>query len=1171
MKQIRHFCEWDVPRFISLKTFKKMKLTFILLILTVVQALGSESYSQTTKISLNLENATIAEVLEQIENQSDFNFLYSPRLIDVDKRVTVVAKDKQINEVLSSIFGEEVSRIIVNEHQVVLSPNNTAIQKKKITGTVVDEAGITMPGVNVMVEGTTNGTITDADGKFSIDISAENSILVFSFIGYEAQKISAEGKTAIDVSMKPALTGLDEVVVVGYGVQKKVNLTGAVAAINGEEMSKRPVVNVTQSLQGVIPGLFASVPTSGGTPGENYNLNIRGQGNLSGSDAPYVLVDGVEMGLADVNPNDIESISVLKDAAAASIYGARAAYGVILVTTKKGQEGKMKVSYQGTVGWTTPTNLPEMANGFEFAKFFNQGCINAGQTPQYSADQLALLEQYVNDPKNINSWPGVTGNNSTSIIYENNSLGVGSTDWFKFHYKDFAFKQDHNISLSGGTKAVQYYASAGFYDEGGLLQYADINYKRYNFNGSISSQITDWLKFKTNTKFSLSENKSPFGEGAIDESLFYHGLARFRATTSPYDLNGNFSELSQVPYLQSGTYAETVNSTALITGGFEAQPLKDWRIFLDYTFKKGTNDYESFATPAQFTGIDGTTYTQNTRTELGIPDASSFLRSMANNNYQTLSLYSNYSFKAGTKHNFALVGGYQEEYNRYSYLYDKVTGLISTSNPGINLATGDKTSSEARTGWATRGFFGRINYDFDGKYLLEFNGRYDGSSRFAKENRWGFFPSVSAGWNIARENFMSPLNKVVNNLKLRASYGLLGNQSGADLYTFAQTMTTSTQGDWYFADGRNMIIWGPEPFDSNVTWEKVESMNAGLDYGFLEGRLSGTFDIFQRTTKDMLGPNVDVADMYGASAPNTNNAVMRSRGWEFTISYRGKINDNIDYTVGGMISDAQSEVLEYSNPTKTNPSDNWYVGKKVGEIWGYKSSGIIQSQAEADDYNTNYNLAYLTSRAFTPGDLKFLDLNGDNAINNGTNVLGNMGDKAIIGNTTPRYQYAINGSLTYKELTISMLWQGVGKRDYNPAGSNYFSGAQSYAQVTVFKEHLDYWSEDNTDAYFAKPYVSGFGNIGTFTAKTTNTTSDYYLQNAAYIRLKNLTINYNLPDAWIKKVNLSKASVFVSGENLLTFTDMIGFFDPELVFISLSGGKNYPLTKVFSVGLILNL
>lgn len=1131
-------------------------------------------------VSLNANQQTLRKVLEDVTKQAGYSLAFSKEVVNLNELVTIRATNTDIKDVLNTLLTGRGMHYEIKNQKVYISRKSASIpsgihqkpsQEILLSGIVTDDKGEPVIGANIIEIGTpTNGTVTDYDGKFLLRVN-DNAVIRVSYIGYLDQKINTAGKTSFNIVLKEDAKTLDEVVVVGYGTQKKVNLTGAVTMVHGDELTRRPVVNTTQSLQGVVPGLTASLPRSGGTPGQSYSLNIRGQGNLSGSDTPYVLVDGVEMNLADVNPNDIASISVLKDAAAAAIYGARAAYGVILVTTKKGEDGKMRVSYQGSTGWSQALNLPRMANGYEFAKFFNEGNRNAGVTPQYSDKQLDVLRRYVENPANINSWPGVNANNSMSTMFENNSRGVGSTDWFKFHYKDFAFKQDHSISFTGGTKAAQYYVSGGFYGEDGLLRYADINYKRYNFNASLNSQLNDWLKFKFNTKYSVGNKNTPLGEGAINEKMFYHGLARFRATVSPYDLNGNFSELSQVPYLQSGTFTKTIHNNLILTGGFELEPIRNWKIFSEYTYKKGTADYEALSTPATFIGIDGVSYKQNRRSELGIPDASSFLRSIAASQYQSINLYSNYSFSLSENHNFNFMAGYQEEDNEFKELKTKVVGLISTSNPGINLATGDKTPTENRYGWATRGFFGRINYDYMGKYLLELNGRYDGSSRFSSDSRWGWFPSISVGWNVAHETFMQPITDILNTFKLRASYGNLGNQSGARFYTFAETMETQMQGDWYFRDGRSMIIWAPNPAVPSVTWEKVESKNAGIDFGLFSNQLTGSFDLFERITKDMLGPSEDVADMFGAKVPDVNNAVMRSRGWELSMTYRGRIGEDIAYSFGAMISDAQSTVLEYRNPSFTNPIDNWYEGKRVGEIWGYRSSGIIQSQKEADEYNNKINSSYLTGQKFEPGDLKFTDLNKDDAINKGRNVLNDMGDMTIIGNSTPRYQYSVNGNISYKNLSLGFLFQGVGKRDYTPARSNYFSGAGPYAQVTVFEEHLDYWREDNPNAYFTKPYISGAGNNRTFNAKTINNVTDYYLQDASYIRLKNLTISYNVPQTWLEKIHLNKASVFVSGENLFTLANMVRFFDPELVFVSGAGGKNYPLNRVYSVGLIINL
>lgn len=1046
--------------------------------------------------------------------------------------------------------------------------------QQNITGVVLEEAtSEPLAGAAVQVKDSQTGTIADADGRFSIAVSPGQTLL-FSYIGMLPQEVMIKASmTEITVKMKSDAIDINEVVVVGYGVQKKVNLTGSVSAVKGEALERRPVADAVQSLQGMVPGLLVS-NSDGGRPGGAGTLTLRGQGNLDNNAAPYVLVDGVEMSLSDVNPSDIENISVLKDAAACAIYGARAAYGVILVTTKKGEEGKMRINYQGTVGWSTPTVLPDMVNSYDFAKYWNAGVTNAGSPRLYSDEKLALLQQYINDPSSVDPWFELPANANMNPAFENSESGVGNVNYFDLHYKNWAFKQNHNVSLSGGGKAAQYYISGGYYSEDGILRYADMDYKRYNFAANITSQLTSWMKLKVNTKFMHSDQDTPFGDGGISEG-FYHSLARFRPTVSPIDPNGHFTELTMIPYLQSGTYTNTQRDNMNITAGLDIQPLKNWFIFFDYTYKLGNKEYEALNVSPLIYGADGVSTSKGVRSELGMSPDGKFTRSYDRTRYQSINLYTNYLFSIAEKHNFTVMAGFQEEDYDYSLMKNAITGLYSTTNPNVGMGTGDKTVIDTRNGWATRGFFGRINYDYDGRYLLEVNGRYDGSSRFASGNRWGFFPSVSVGWNIAREQFMSSTTDVLSTLKLRASYGLLGNQAGAALYTFASTMDMNDKlGNYIFSDGRHVFTRAPGVVNPFTTWEQVESKNVGLDFGFLGNSLNGTLDIFQRDTKDMLGPGVDFPDIFGADAPKTNNARMRNRGWELALNYRGQIGSDIQYTIGGSISDAISEVTEYANPTGTNPKDNWYTGKKVGEIWGYRADGLIQTQEEADAYNEKYDLSFISGRPWTPGDVKYRDLNNDNKINNGTNTLGDMGDMTVIGNTTPRYQYTVNGSISWKGISLSMMFQGVGKRDWNPGTGAYFWGSGPYAQVTVFKEHLDYWSESNPGAYYPKPYIHTAGGVTPFSNKTM-TTSDRYIQSGAYCRLKNLTVSYDLPAIWTNKVGLQKAQVFFSGENLLTFTKLKGMFDPESIYTkndyTSEGGKNYPMNRVVSVGLVVNL
>ena len=1041
---------------------------------------------------------------------------------------------------------------------------------RSLSGIVTDATG-PIAGASIAIKGSLNGTVSDAEGRFTLNHVKTGDLLQISFIGYVTQEIRYNGQSQLQILLQEDSQALEEIVVVGYGVQKKVNLTGSVSSVKGESFEHRPVADATQSLQGLVPGLVVSNNNSG-RPGASGTLTLRGQGNLSNTANPYILVDGVEMSLADVNPNDIESISVLKDAAACAIYGARAAYGVILVTTKKGEEGKARINYQGTVGWSTPTVLPDMVDSYQFAQYWNAGVANADSPRLYSEEKLSLLQQYIKDPSSVNPWFELPADANMNPAFENSESGVGNTDYFDLHYKNWAFKQNHNISLSGGGKQAQYYVSGGYYDEQGILRYADINYTRFNFAANLSSQLTDWLKLKVNTKFVHSDQTTPFGDGGLSEG-FYHSLARFRPTVAAVDPNGHFTELTMIPYLQSGTYTDTRNNHLSLTVGADIQPLKNWFIFADYTYKLLNTEYEALNVAPQIYAADGVTTSLGVRDELGVSPDGKYTRSLGRTRYQSINLYTNYLFTIADAHNFTVMAGYQEEDNNYSYLKNAITGLYSTSNPNVGMGTGDQVVVDTRNGWATRGFFGRINYDYDGRYLLELNGRYDGSSRFASGHRWGFFPSVSLGWNIHREAFMGSLTDVLSNLKLRASYGRLGNQAGAALYTFASSMAlNSSLGNYIFADGRQLFTTAPLVVNPATTWEKVDSKNIGLDFGLFGNALTGSLDLFQRDTKDMLGPGLDFPDFFGAEAPQTNNARLRNRGWELSLNYQGQIGKEIRYNIGGSLSDATAVVTEYANPTGTDPENQWYTGKQVGEIWGYRSDGLIQTEAEADAYN-QLDLSYLSGKPWTPGDVHYLDLNGDGAVNKGSNTLDDMGDYTVIGNTTPRYQYTINGMISWRGLSLSLMFQGIGKRDWSPNGV-YFWGCGPYAQVTVFPEHLDYWTPENTGAYYPKPYIHSAGGVVPFNSKTQQRT-DRYLQSAAYCRLKNLTVSYDLPTDWTHRVGLSKLQVYFSGETLLTFTRLKGMFDPEAIFTasdySAEGGKNYPMNRVVSVGLIINL
>lgn len=1055
-----------------------------------------------------------------------------------------------------------------------------AQQTAPIKGSVLSENGHLLSGVSIRIENTLTKsnqyTTTDSSGVFTTDIIyAQPYNFYFTYVGYTSDSlihfsINKGEQNSILMRLKEGKAALADIVVVGYGTQKKVNLTGAITQIQGKEIEDRPVSNASKSLEGIVPGLNVSV--GGNThPGSSFNLNVRGTGNLSGSDQPYVLVDGVAMSLSDVNPQDIESITVLKDAAASAIYGARAPYGVILVTTKAGKAGKMRVQYSNNFGMTTPLKLPQPVNSYQFAQYFNAATFNATGSKQYSDDQLALLKAYIQNPDTISIYPGINSNSYSGL--ENSSAGVGNTNWFDFNYKPSSFNQTHNLSLSGGNENTQYYVSGGYYGENGLMRYADMDYHRINFNSNVTSKITKWLKFNANTKYINSDYTSPFNSDF--EALYFHDMARMRPNISPYDLNGNFNEISFVPYLKSGSKYDMKNFNFAILTGLEIQPMQDWKIFVNLNYVRDEQQSEELRLPALVYGLDGTP-TYINRSEFNIPLLGGYNRTTNTNNYVSPNAYSTYKHSFGGVHNFSATVGYQQEVNNYQQLSGSTQDLISATTPGVNLSTGDQTVLDTRTHWSTQGIFARINYNYKEKYLFEINGRRDGSSRFSADHRWGTFPSASVGYNITKENLMQFLADKINLLKIRASYGLLGNQSGAGLYSYTQLMNIVTPGangagtSWFFQNGREGELLVPQPYNPNLTWEKVQTANIGLDFAFLKNRLSGSLDVYQRDTKDMLGPTLDVADMFGGTPPASNNANLRTRGFELALNWSDKIGSKISYNVFANLSNSKSVITKYQNPTNTNPSGAWYVGKTAGEIWGYTASGLLQNQAEADAYN-KMDLSFLTGVAWKPGDVKYIDRNNDGKINNGNNKLGDMGDMKIIGNSTPQYAYSFGGTFRYGNFSLYTLIQGIGKMDFAPGnGSAFFWGSGSLAQVVVFKEHLDYWTPENPDAYYPNPYASPAGAINSYNSKTEQV-SDRYMQNAAYMRLKNVTLSYNFGENILSKIKLKEAKIFISGENLFTITQLAGMLDPEMIVGGLDPGKLYPLTKVYSVGINVTL
>lgn len=1036
----------------------------------------------------------------------------------------------------------------------------TQQQKVKTTGIVKDETGEPLIGVSVKVKGGNTGTITDLDGKFSVD-APKGSTLEFSFVGYKNTIAKAEGNL-INIIMKEDAEQLDEVVIVGYGTQKKVNITGAVGMVNSEVLEARPVQNVSQALQGVIPGLNMSVGNSGGALDGELNINIRGIGTIgdgSGS-SPLVLIDGIEGNLNSVNPNDIESVSVLKDAASASIYGARAAFGVILVKTKDGKAGKPVVSYGVNVRFSDALCIPEMMDSYQFAQYFNRGAENVGGGAIFGAESMQRIKDYM-DGKITTT----TTANPTTHRWNAYGGANANTDWFKEFYDNWVPSQDHNLSISGGNEKTQYTISGSFLDQNGLLRHGSDSFQRYTVNGRITSQVFDWMQVTYSTKWTREDFERP----SYLTGLFFHNIARRWPTNPAYDPNGYPMPGMEITELENG--GKQINQKDLNTQQiqFVFEPIKNWKINVEGSLRTtNTNQhwnvlpiysYDEFSQPYP---VAWGSYAAG---------ASKVNEYNFKENYYSTNVYSDYFKQFDSGHYFKVMAGFNSELYKTRSLNGEKSTLISSSVPTIDTATENPQASGGYADNAVAGFFGRINYNYKERYMVEVNGRYDGSSRFIGDKRWGFFPSFSGGWNVARETFFENIAEKagIGTLKLRASWGQLGNTNTNDAwYPFFQTMPVGSNYGW-LVDGKRPNTAGlPGIVSSLKTWETIETWDVGLDWGLFNNRLTGSFDYFVRYTYDMIGPAPELSNTLGTGVPKINNSDMKSYGFELELGWRDRIKD-FAYGVKFVLSDAQQKLLRYPNDTKSLAGSGYYEGKKLYDIWGYETVGIAQSQEEMDAHLAKVDQSSMGSK-WGAGDIMYADLDGNGKIDTGSDKLGDSGDRKIIGNSTPRFNYGITLDASWKGIDFRAFIQGVAKRDYWLSGPYFWgmTGSDEW-QATGYKEHWNFWRPEgdvlgsNTGAYYPRVLYGDNRNTKTQTR---------YLQNAAYCRLKNLQVGYTLPKSWTTKAGLTSVRVYVSGDNLFTISDITGIFDPETLGTQWSDpGKLYPLQRVVSVGLTVNL
>lgn len=1015
-------------------------------------------------------------------------------------------------------------------------------QDNACTGVVVDQNGETVIGASVVVKGTTNGTITGLDGDFSIPNVKKGDVIVVSYVGYMNSEIIWEGKP-LKIALKEDSKTLDEVVVVGYATVKKANLTGAVSAVDDKVLADRPIVNLGQGLQGTIPNLNI---TTSGQPGKGSSFNVRGETSINGG-SPLVLVDGVQMDPNLINPQDVASVSVLKDAASASIYGARAAYGVILITTKSGRKNMPStVSFDASVSFNSPTTRPEYMNSMEYAHWMNAANNTTSGRDLLSQEEMEHIEAYFYDP--VNNLPVFVAKDPSSWQYGNCQAGkyayCGNTDWMKEMYKKTYPVQKYNVNINGGSDKATYYTSVGYMDQGSLMRYGDEGFRKFNMVNNINYDINNWMHVSMKTSYIRTELDGLAQDAVHGESWIGNDTQPLMPVKHPdgnWSGQGNYTNFAAV--LDEMGSRKTTKNDFWNTLALKLTPLKGLTINMDYTFNYYAEHGKVHRKTFNEYGIDGKFLQvfQHSR-------PSGVSESQANDTYNAFNLFGDYELTLG-KHYFKVMAGYNQETKHTRGFSASRDELISNDLPSMNAATGEKYVGNSDDSWATRSGFFRVNYSFADRYLLEVNGRYDLSSKFPKDDRSVFSPSFSLGWKLSEESwFKQTTNGFFDELKIRASYGSLANQAlDNGWYAYLSNYGTGTLG--YIMGGKQPQYVLPGGLVSNtVTWEKVTQWDLGLDFVILQNRLKGTFDYYQRKTTDMLGPGRILPNILGMSEPLENAADMVTRGWELALTWNDQLDNGLHYSVGFNLSDTRAEITKYDNPTKSLSSP-YYEGQIVGDIWGYESS-LFQSADEIASAPDQSKLDGGISKV--PGDIRFMDIDGNGVVDYGENTVDKPGDMKIIGNNKARYRYGFNISADWKGFDLGIFFQGVGKRDLMlPYTFKWQYGSMWQVPTAVGN---DYWREDNAGGWLPVARFNGSQALGQNQTR--------YLLDASYLRLKSLSFGYTLPVSLTKQWGIQKCRVYFTGENLLTFKHTPEGFDPEL-----DDPYKYPQQKSLALGL----
>jgi len=1051
-------------------------------------------------------------------------------------------------------------------------------QDKVIEGTVFDETGQPLPGASITIKGTSTGVSTDFDGKFKINVD-EKDILTISYVGYIPQEVPVIGKTNINIKLIEDKNLLDEVVVVGFGTQKKEDVTGAASFVKMDKIiADRPIVNSAQALEGIAAGL--TVESRSGQPGSTgTSLNIRGINSINGG-SPLVLVNNVPMSLSDVNPKDIESVSVLKDAAASSIYGSRAAFGVILITTKKANKNQApRLDFSTTTSFSSPIELPEKATTREFVEALNDFGVHDYFAGQNVDKWLDYLDIYDKDPGSLTYLKDPVSGLDYSIILDPDShtyYPLDDTDIIGDFLDNSGYSTIYNMGISGGSEKITYRLSGGYSYEDGIMVTDKDSYRKFNINGNIGIDITDNLRSTTNFYYRDSKQLKPVASysSAVNSNMYFP-LGWFETEDGdviPFETPGN-----RVRYRPA---SETKRSNTRYFQKFAWEAVKNLTFTGEYTYEKkfdnyfSTNNGQIFASPFKFI--------PNTSEENSFLNSNVY-RGSYNTTYNSMNLYGKYVLNLDN-HGFNVLVGFNKEKSIREGHASSRNGLISPTTPSMNLAIGENWDmSDSYRDWAVMGYFARFNYNYKEKYFLEANGRYDGSSRFPEGSRFVFLPSFSAGWNVAKENFMQNVD-LISLFKFRASWGEIGNQNTGDLYPSISGYE-DYKANWTNIDTnlRYLTLSPGQLISESFTWEKVRTANIGLDIGLFKNRFQTSFDVYSRETLGMLSEGLDLPAILGTSAPDQNVADLETRGWELEMKWNDRIGE-FRYGLNFNIFDNTSKITRFENESGIISKN--YVGKVIGDIWGYVTDGFytvddfVEGTLDANLSGPNRKLKdgiVQVENANTPypGDIKYKDLNGDGVINNGNGTLyteydenGNVisstgpGDRKIIGNSHPRYRFGLNGYAEYKGFDFSFVLSGVGKADQWRNSHLIWPYPSVFSNIN--KHQLNYWTPDNRDAFYPRVYGDPNGNTGSNYGRSRYVQTKY-LFDGSYLRIQNITIGYTIDKESLNRLNMNTLRIFVAGSNLHTFDHLPKGLEPDQ-------GSNgvYPIMKNISVGVNLS-